>query len=457
MIPPSSQEGPGVDNELKIQIVDESRPNDLLDEAMGVPRTGGPAGGASRTAPAFPATIRGADGRQYDFGEYAKAADRADKEAKRNKENQAYDAFFGPQAPGFPATVTVDGKRYSWEAYTAATNKANREAKQRSADEAYKALYGGPLTPPDTVRSNGKRMSLEDYFKGRAGQQGGASGIEAILGQLGGGGLMRSLGGAGGALGAAGIVGGVVMAAQQMTTSLNNMRQGVDVVASGLEGLAHNDLSKLDDGVNDLRRSVVGAVPVLGDLANAQGDLIRSIVNIPSKLTAAFIARGHEIGGFSAAITGAEARSEVKTTFADLKEAQELGPAMARMIDAETNLSIQFREIMLPVKRVIVELLADRLEAIGKMIDAVVNLPEIIEKIADDLGRAIVEAVRFHGDKALGIIEGIPRDIDEVIRKNKKDDDFVDTFDQFYAALGGDINHGPAPTGPLFIGPYQVR
>jgi hypothetical protein len=382
------------------------------------------------------------------------------------RQNELLDEFFGGKpaggastaagavpkgGPNFPTTVLgPDGKAYSLDAYLSAQKKAESQKQQAEARSAFESFFAPPplpktITPPDTVKgSDGQRYKSTDaYFKEREkrekeeGKEDGGI-LNDLLGQLGLGRVGKAMGGGGEALGgaakAAAIAAPALLAIEVGTKSLRAMTAAVDATTKGLEGLVQNDLSGIDEGMNDFRTSLLGTIPILGDAANAGGDFARALTSIPSKLDAAFLTRARELSQYSADISFAEAKSEARGTLADVREADALGADMARLIDAETELKMELRELILPIKKVVVEVLADRLELIVGLVKLAESWPQAWEQIAAGLGNAIVFAIRGEfGDANTAL--NIMKDWLAYLAK-PKDDDTGDLYDRFFGNLG---------------------
>lgn len=73
----------------------------------------------------------------------------------------------------------------------------------------------------------------------------------------------------------------------------------------------------------------------------------------------AFVARGRELSGLSGPLAGATAVADVRKFQADMREADRLGPQMARLIENQQKSDEVMRAILMPVK----EWILDRLNA----------------------------------------------------------------------------------------------
>jgi hypothetical protein len=400
--------------------------------------TGKPAGGGNQPAapaggPNFPATVLGPDGKSYSFEAYQSATKKIQGQRHANESKSAYDAFYGP--PPLPKK---------------AAGGATEEPKAAGLIEQLLSHLGGGKIASALGFGGGSKPGAVTPSPAGGVAKAGASGGTATA--AGGAEAAGAAGALGGIAAAAGPVALVALAANQAASSLRNMKGMVDALSSSAEGLAKNDLAQVQAGLDEFGEKVIGSVPILGDLANAQIGLIKSIISIPDKLSNAFIQQAHAISPYSGAIAGSEAQAEIRSIRADMREANELGPDMARLIDAQSRFDNSMRELILPIKKFLVEVLAERLEMIAKLIEIGVNLPDILKTIMSDLGQALILSAQLEFTKARETIAKIPEDIDKILKKD--DDDLKDFTDSFFGdmrgALGGDGAMG-API-PFFRG-----
>jgi len=155
--------------------------------------------------------------------------------------------------------------------------------------------------------------------------------------------------------------------------------------------LATDPLGALADVVSRVSDNVANAaqnrfIPILKDiLPGALGSMLESV----TKVTNAFIERGRELQMYSGELALSFAMSDVKETMADLKEGRELGPGIAKMNDGATDIWLSIREILLPIKKLIVDQLGDFLSKTGDAMSLVADVAtpavEVLTKILDVL------------------------------------------------------------------------
>lgn len=92
-------------------------------------------------------------------------------------------------------------------------------------------------------------------------------------------------------------------------------------------------------------------LPIVRDiLPDGLGKMVGAVTGVID----AFIARGKELQKFSGALTTADAIVSVRGMMADFKEAQVLGGGMARMTVASDQIWHEVRDLLLPIKEVLV-------------------------------------------------------------------------------------------------------
>jgi hypothetical protein len=137
----------------------------------------------------------------------------------------------------------------------------------------------------------------------------------------------------------------------------------------------------------------------LGPYGQAAGAALQSLTGVVESMgsvASAFIERGKELAQFSPDLAVSRANAELSSLFADMKEAEELGPGLARMTDAQTEMLGFLRDTFLPIKKWIIGSLAPAMEYVTATLQNIVIIGEDIYKalqpILDALG-AIVQAI----------------------------------------------------------------
>jgi hypothetical protein len=103
------------------------------------------------------------------------------------------------------------------------------------------------------------------------------------------------------------------------------------------------------------------------DVAASLTTSFKGVVESFAGVVGSFIERGKQLAQFSPELAMSGARAEVRSMMADVREAQELGPGVARMQDAQTELMGMLRDTLLPLKKWVVETLAGLMETLIKL------------------------------------------------------------------------------------------
>ena len=176
------------------------------------------------------------------------------------------------------------------------------------------------------------------------------------------------------------------------------------------------------------------ALSKLGPYGMAAGAALQAVGKVglaASETVAAFVARGRELSGYSGQLAGATAQADVRSMVADIREAQELGPQLAAMIDNQSKLETSFRELLLPIKEWLLGFLN---EGINFTLKA---LPDVLELL-----NGILQGVTLGTGRSASIDRTIKR-IRDIIDKAPEADPLIDIF--LKAADGFKAPMMPAP------------
>lgn len=164
---------------------------------------------------------------------------------------------------------------------------------------------------------------------------------------------------------------------------------GADVTATAAEGNNAVAVGKVYTGLSD----VAEKMPIFGAQLKLVSDTAGQVVASFHTVVEAFLARGKELSGYNPDLAISYAQADVKMLMADIREANQLGPGIARMNDTWTKFSLELREMLLPIKKFLVENLADFLEwgkeRIDKLVERVIWMGLVFEEIPDTLQMVI--------------------------------------------------------------------
>ena len=187
--------------------------------------------------------------------------------------------------------------------------------------------------------------------------------LQQLANAAGVGGLAQAAGEFATAAGPAGVaLGAVALVSHQVAGNLDAMRRQVELAGTALGQFAGNDhMGMFTSGV-DMAAASLERVPIVGDaLAAGLKATVAPLIAF-NRVVEAFVHRGDELAQFSGTITAAQVRADMRSMMADIREAEALGPGIARLTDATSQLWIELREILLPIKQFLVETLAGIME-----------------------------------------------------------------------------------------------
>jgi len=119
---------------------------------------------------------------------------------------------------------------------------------------------------------------------------------------------------------------------------------------------------------------------------------------------------------FSPDVARAQASADVRSTRAEMREAQELGPALGKFIDAQSRASDEIAKILLPIKKYIVEVLAQAMEFVVAALRTIREILIGIRETLKALPEIIIRAVTLQLPTAWRLIAGLPDRIANAVR-----------------------------------------
>ncbi len=162
-------------------------------------------------------------------------------------------------------------------------------------------------------------------------------------------------------------IGGIQLvgaAATLVAEAMDEARGVIEFFGSQVQDAARNDYWKMFDDRIEFASQTLGKIPVVGDALASALNLAAAPVREFHDVVESFVQRGKELSAFSPELAVANALADVRTLIADMHEADVLGPELARLTTAQTDLQMEFRSMLLPIKEWLVEKLADIMEMI---------------------------------------------------------------------------------------------
>lgn len=168
--------------------------------------------------------------------------------------------------------------------------------------------------------------------------------------------------------------------AHAVAEGFQELSHAVDYVGHQLGSFAQNDYVGMFNNAAEQAVDVASKWPVVGEAYGAALEAAIAPVKNFTEVVDAFVQRGKQLEAYSPELSLAGARADLANTFGDIHEAMELGESLARMTDAETEIKEQLRELLLPVKKFLTEVLASIMENIST---GVTGIRIVIEEVKE--------------------------------------------------------------------------
>ena len=198
----------------------------------------------------------------------------------------------------------------------------------------------------------------------------------------------------------------------------------VDKVADGFRGIQKNtqlggDAAKGIIG-NDLYTPVMkGAehaaqslekIPIVGKVFAEQLRTATAVISTFKETVDAATARAKELQGYDSRIAQSFANQDVSKILSDINEADRLGAQYGRIVDSQTDIMSEIKEIILPIKEIVVTDLADGLELLKVVLQilkpVVLNNAETLSSL-NEVARGILDKTSGGFSFVGGILEGM--------------------------------------------------
>ncbi|HEX4610964.1 MAG TPA: hypothetical protein VH092_22430 [Urbifossiella sp.] len=339
-----------------------ARPNPLLDDVFGVspphPPPPGPRPADDRTPGWDRAYRRPITGRAGDPGAFAQAATAANADyvaaARRKHTARLNDQFRG----------------------RIATGQRDREMQEQAfhmVPPRFRPLVGG----------------AERAFAAGGEAAAGGAGLRGTLGAAAGGFGEGAMAAAGGPIGLA------IAAAGLKDQVVQGAVDGIKGLGTEAKKLAGNDgFGLLQDGANATGK-LLGMIPIVGAPLGDAFKIATAGVNAFRDTAYAFADRGRELAGYNGYLATSEANREVSGIRSDIREADETGLSLSILTDAITRMEAAMRELWLPIKSFVVDVLAGTVLIVEDVAKAILEFIAAIapEKIAE-YARKLLEAMK---------------------------------------------------------------
>lgn len=253
-------------------------------------------------------------------------------------------------------------------------------------------------------------------------------------------------------------------AADVMAGGVKQVRAGFEEAGKAARQLASKDAMGLFEGHVERSAKMMEKVGPAGKVL-AEGVRAAAVpVQEFTKTVEAFVQRGQQLAAYDSRLAAANAQADVKRVMSDIKEAEAMGESLGRLTDAQSDIQSDMREILMPIKKLLSEVLAAVAEKLAFLVDLAkdIGVPAI-EKIADGIRHLI--------DLAEGALKLMPGNAGELLvkylkaemaRRDEDDDEDSLLLDQFLGVAEsipspatpneGDIQAGQRLGVPLLSG-----
>ncbi len=185
----------------------------------------------------------------------------------------------------------------------------------------------------------------------------GAGGASQLAGKAGD--LAGAMAGGEAAMAAGGPVGAALALADEVGKKVAGMFQTMGeqarLAGEGMAKLAQNDVLGAVSSAAEGAAKQLESIPIIGQVWAAEIRAATQAVNAFGQVVSAFVDRGKQLAAYSPALAQAGGRAELRSTLADIREAQDLGDRLAHLTDLQSELDVTVRELVTPIKVAILE------------------------------------------------------------------------------------------------------
>jgi hypothetical protein len=182
------------------------------------------------------------------------------------------------------------------------------------------------------------------------------------------------LGAAAGAVAAAGPVVALAVAkfaADKMAGEFQKVERNVLRTGAIIADLAGNDHFGMMMKATDAVAEHFEELPIVGKAVAAEFRMLIAPLKAYQMVTQAFLERGRELEAYNGRLAVANATADIRTLESDIKEADRIGPDLARLTDATSRSEKAMRDIWLPIKEAIVKILVPIAEGGAVVVEGV--------------------------------------------------------------------------------------
>lgn len=234
----------------------------------------------------------------------------------------------------------------------------------------------------------------------------------------------------------------------------NAIGAAVGGIGTAGAGIAQNDPGAAISSVARTASLGLAALGPKGFVAAAALQATVGAVTAFRETVNAFVARGRELSGLSGTLASATAQADVRKLQADLREAQQVGPAMARLIEVQSKADAAVQRLLEPIKIVITEKLTVFLETSLKFMLGVLEFVDGLKAALGGPGLVVLSPL-LGGLAAITDLKSMIRDIRDILRGTAGPSlitDWLNALSGFVAPAAPAAPVGAPPLGRLVPG-----
>ena len=243
---------------------------------------------------------------------------------------------------------------------------------------------------------------------------------------------------------------------ERLKTGAETFSKTAQVTAKILQPAAENNMMLVFQQSVSIASSALAMLGPTGAAAGAALSAVATGVQAFGNVIDSFIKRGEQLAQYSPEIAQSQAKREIANELADMQEAESLGPGIARLMDAQNDISNILREALLPIKKYIVDTLAPILEFLADQIRNGVILINDVATILKNIPDAIYQIVTLSSSGFNDVTERISREMDETRKtfdkNNRKDFEPITRVNSIIDELAKQIINPINPVNDPIIG-----
>lgn len=325
-------------------------------------------------------------------------------------------------------------------AMEAAKRRMEGHRAQAAHERAYARLTGNEEPVYDAIdpgleERRKKAEKHNEYLK-----SGGRMAAQAGMGSVG-----QALGGAADvAMGVAtadpiqAVAGGIQLVGavtHQLAQGIGAAGEAIHHIGDQMSAIAKNDYMGAFNNAVDYSSKALEKIPIAGEVLSAGLQTAVAPVQAFTEVVTAFVERGKELARYSPELAVSNAMADVRSMFADMHEADVLGPDLARLTDAQSEVWNDIRELLLPIKETIVSFSADILETVKTILEFI----KLIKQLVGDAVNLLGDLVTFSPLDAINHVKEAVKHIHSFMQKKDQKDPVPTDF-------WGLLNNVQAPT-----------